>query len=72
MSTDVRNAFILAGMLVVYGVALWLYERHGVTQWGETFAFDPRARFARGRRDEMMVEEFTEEPSAEEATSGDQ
>ena len=65
MSSEVRNVFILAGCLVVYGVALWLYETKAFATWTESFVASPRARFAQGEREELIEEEFavSEEPA---------
>jgi hypothetical protein len=65
MSNEVRNVFILAGMLAVYGFALWLYESKALNTWADGFALNPQARFQALRRDDMIREEFepTEEPA---------
>jgi len=51
-----RDVFILAGALVIYGIALWLHES---AEFGKAFSMDPRALFARSQRDTLVAEELT-------------
>lgn len=64
MSRGVRDVFVLAGALAVYGIVLWLYEAKLADAFGETFANDPRAIFARDHdRDRRIAEELDITPS---------
>jgi len=59
MSRGVRDVFILAGALAVYGIVLWAYEASLAGKFGDTFSADPRAIFARDHdRDRMIAEEL--------------
>jgi hypothetical protein len=59
MSRGTRDVFILAGCIAVYGIVLWLYEAKLADAFGETFANDPKAIFARDHdRDRRIAEEL--------------
>jgi len=59
MSRGVRDVFILAGCIAVYGLVLWAYEAKLAGTFGETFAADPKAIFARDHdRDRMIAGEL--------------
>lgn len=69
MSPHVRNTLALAGVLVAYGIVLWLYESKGVSTWAKSYATSPRALWARQNRNSAIQSEFltittTEEPSS--------
>jgi hypothetical protein len=57
MSRGVRDVFILAGLIALYGVALWLYEAKLAETFGETLSENPRAIFARDHDRERMIAE---------------
>ncbi len=57
-NSGARDVFILAGALVIYGCALWLYDAKLSAQFGKTFSMDPRAIFARSQRDALIAEEL--------------
>lgn len=59
MSKQTRDVFILAGALAVYGIVLWLYEAKLAASFGASLTNDPRAVFARLRRDAMVAEELS-------------
>lgn len=65
MSKQVRDVFVLAGLIALYGVALWLYESKLAQEWGTTFANEPRAIFNRGERERLIEEEMVVEPASE-------
>lgn len=73
MSKGTRDVFILAGCIAVYGIVLWLYEAQLAERFGETFANDPKAIFARDHdRDRRIAEELgipTFTPPADEMTA---
>ncbi len=63
MSRGVRDVFVLAGALALYGIVLWAYEAKLAGAFGETFANDPRAIWARDHdRDRMIAEELDIKP----------
>lgn len=58
MSRGVRDVFILAGLIALYGVTLWLYEAKLAEAFGDALSENPRAIFARDHdRDRMIAEE---------------
>lgn len=68
MSKQVRDVFILSGLIALYGLALWLYESKLAQQWGENYSHEPRALFNKGERERLIEEEMTFTPPADAMT----
>lgn len=59
MSRQVRDVFALAALIAGYGILLWIYDAKLAAQWGESFANEPKAIFARDHdRDRLIAEEM--------------
>lgn len=59
MSRQVRDVFALAALIAGYGILLWVYESKLASQWGESYAIEPKAIFARDHdRDRLIAEEM--------------
>jgi hypothetical protein len=64
MTKEVRDVFIFAALIALYGAALWLAQRERFRAWADTFASDPKATFAHEHdRERMIAEEFAVAPS---------
>lgn len=72
MSPNVRNIFIIAGLLAAYGAIIWLAEKQGMLKWADDYEASPGALFARDHdRDNRIAEEglVPSPPEASDAAS---
>ena len=56
MNKGARDVFILAGALIIYGIAIVIYE---AKMTDELFKHSPRGLFARHNRAALVAEEMT-------------
>lgn len=62
MSRQVRDVFILSGLIALYGLALWLYESKLTHEWSENFPNEPHAIHNHQVRDALIEEEMNALP----------